>query len=113
MIQTSFKLSPISQHMSFFYILNMDFSISSHVAIMTDTEVHTHSIPYHFHTAFSQFLNQMQFSSGQLLASHRGDPGSCPGRACGVCSGQSGTGAGFLQVLWFPLPIIPPISPSS
>jgi hypothetical protein len=34
--------------------------------------------------------------------------------ACGVCGGQSGTGAGFLQVIWFPLPIIiPPISPSS
>jgi hypothetical protein len=32
--------------------------------------------------------------------------------ACGVCGGQSGTGAGFLQVLRFPLPIIPPISPS-
>jgi hypothetical protein len=32
--------------------------------------------------------------------------------ACGVCGGQSGIGAGFLQVLRFPLPIIPPISPS-
>jgi hypothetical protein len=30
-----------------------------------------------------------------------------------VCGGQSGTGAGFLLVLRFPLPIIPPISPSS
>jgi hypothetical protein len=33
--------------------------------------------------------------------------------ACGVFGGQSGIGAGFLQVLQFPLPIIPPISPSS
>jgi hypothetical protein len=33
--------------------------------------------------------------------------------ACGICGGQSGTGAGFLRVLRFPLPIIPPISPSS
>jgi hypothetical protein len=33
--------------------------------------------------------------------------------ACGVCGGQSGIGAGFLRVLRFPLPIIPPISPSS
>jgi hypothetical protein len=32
--------------------------------------------------------------------------------ACGVYGGQSGTGAGFLRVLRFPLPIIPPISPS-
>jgi hypothetical protein len=33
--------------------------------------------------------------------------------ACGVYGEQSGTGAGFLRVLRFPLPIIPPISPSS
>jgi hypothetical protein len=32
--------------------------------------------------------------------------------ACGVCGGQSGTGAGFLRVLRFPLPIILPISPA-
>jgi hypothetical protein len=30
----------------------------------------------------------------------------------GVCGGQSGIVAGFLLVLRFPLPIIPPISPS-
>jgi hypothetical protein len=33
--------------------------------------------------------------------------------AGGVFGGRSGTGAGFLRVLRFPLPIIPPISPSS
>jgi hypothetical protein len=33
--------------------------------------------------------------------------------ACGVCGGQSGTGAGFFRVLRFLLSIIPPISPSS
>jgi hypothetical protein len=33
--------------------------------------------------------------------------------ACGVCGGQSGTGAGFHLVLRFPLPIFLPISPSS
>jgi hypothetical protein len=32
----------------------------------------------------------------------------------GICGGLSGAGAGFLRVLWFPLPIfIPPNSPSS
>jgi hypothetical protein len=31
---------------------------------------------------------------------------------CGICGGQSGSGAGFLRVLRFALPIfIPPISP--
>jgi hypothetical protein len=33
--------------------------------------------------------------------------------ACGVCGGHSGSGAGFLRVLRIPLPIIPPMSPSS
>jgi hypothetical protein len=32
--------------------------------------------------------------------------------ACGVCGEQRGNGAGFLRVLRFPLPIIPPVSPS-
>jgi hypothetical protein len=31
----------------------------------------------------------------------------------GICGGQSGAGAGFLRELRFPLPFIPPISPSS
>jgi hypothetical protein len=31
----------------------------------------------------------------------------------GICGGQSGAGAGFLRVLRFPLPFIPPTSPSS
>jgi hypothetical protein len=26
-------------------------------------------------------------------------------RSCGTCGGQSGTGARFLRILWFPLPI--------
>jgi ribosomal protein S14 len=30
--------------------------------------------------------------------------------ACGVCGVQRGTGAGFLRVLRFPLPIIPPMA---
>jgi hypothetical protein len=35
-------------------------------------------------------------------------------RSCGICGEQSGTGAGFLRVLRFPLPIfIPPIGPQS
>jgi hypothetical protein len=33
-------------------------------------------------------------------------------RSCGICGGQSGTGAGFLRVLRFLLPIlIPPTAP--
>jgi hypothetical protein len=32
---------------------------------------------------------------------------------CGICGRQSGTGAGFLRVLRFPLPIIPPTASHS
>jgi hypothetical protein len=35
-------------------------------------------------------------------------------RSCGICGGQSGTGAGYLRVLRFPLPIlITPTAPQS
>jgi hypothetical protein len=35
-------------------------------------------------------------------------------KSCGICGGQSGTGAGFLQALQFPLPIlIPPTASES
>jgi hypothetical protein len=35
-------------------------------------------------------------------------------RSSGICGRQSGAGADFLRVLWFPLPIFnPPNSPSS
>jgi hypothetical protein len=35
-------------------------------------------------------------------------------RSCGICGGRSGTGAGFLRVLRFPLPVrISPIAPQS
>jgi hypothetical protein len=35
-------------------------------------------------------------------------------RLCGICDGQSGTGAAFLRVLLFPLPfLIPPTAPHS
>jgi hypothetical protein len=32
-------------------------------------------------------------------------------RSCWICGGQNGTVTSFLLVLWFPLPIIPPIAP--
>jgi hypothetical protein len=35
-------------------------------------------------------------------------------KSCGICGGQSGSGAGFLRVLRFPLPVfIPPTAPYS
>jgi hypothetical protein len=35
-------------------------------------------------------------------------------RSCGICGGQSGTGAGFIRVVPFPLPVlIPPTDPHS
>jgi hypothetical protein len=34
-------------------------------------------------------------------------------RSCGICGGQSGTGAGIFQILQFPLPSISQITPHS
>jgi hypothetical protein len=35
-------------------------------------------------------------------------------KSYGICDEQSGDGAGYLQVLWFPLPVfIPPTAPQS
>jgi hypothetical protein len=48
----------------------------------------------------------------QALASHRGGPGSRPGSVWSLWSTKRHWGS-FLRVLRFPLPIIPPISPSS
>jgi hypothetical protein len=31
--------------------------------------------------------------------------------SCGICGGQSGSGAAFLRVFWFPLLIITPTAP--
>jgi hypothetical protein len=56
--------------------------------------------------------SQRHSSSGESSASHRGGPGSIPDQVSGICGGQSGTGAGFIRVLRFPLPIlIPPTAP--
>jgi hypothetical protein len=41
-------------------------------------------------------------SDGWSLSSHRVV-------SCGICGGRSGSRAGFLRVLQFPLPIIPPL----
>jgi hypothetical protein len=58
-------------------------------------------------------INTMEFGRKIIKRVKVGGPGSHPRRACGVCGELSGTGAGFLRVLRFPLPImIPPISPS-
>jgi hypothetical protein len=43
--------------------------------------------------------------------SHRSSPGSSPGQVMYDCGGRSGTGVGFLRVLWLPLPI--PTAPHS
>jgi hypothetical protein len=47
-------------------------------------------------------------SGSQLPASHHGGQGSIPVQVMWDLCGQSGTGAGFLRVLWFPLPILIP-----
>jgi hypothetical protein len=56
------------------------------------------------------YINRITFS---LSPPHRGGPVFEPGSGhVGFCGGQSGAGAGFLQLLRFLLPIfIPPIAP--
>jgi hypothetical protein len=47
-------------------------------------------------------------SRGLLTASARG---RAQGKSCGICGGQSDDGSGFLRVLRFTLPPIPPTAP--
>jgi hypothetical protein len=52
------------------------------------------------------------FVSVCLTYYSRGGPVRSQVRSCRICGEQSGTGAGFLRVLRFPLPIlIPPTAP--
>jgi hypothetical protein len=57
------------------------------------------------------------YASGRVIAHTVGRPlptSAVRVRLCGICGGQSGTGAGFLRVVRFPLPIlIPPTAPHS
>jgi hypothetical protein len=62
----------------------------------------------------------LKVSAGRALAqvvSHRFPTAAARVRAqvtsCGICGGQSDTGACFLRVLLFPLPVTPPIDPHS
>jgi hypothetical protein len=65
--------------------------------------------------------NTMQSSKQGLVAAQAGsrrlptEAARVPAlvSSCGICGGQSGTRAGFLQVILFPLQIIPPIAPYS
>jgi hypothetical protein len=64
-------------------------------------------------TGFSLFILLAPPADGDLTCSLFRLPTTVAWvRSCGIC-GQSGTGAGFLGVLKFPLPIIPPTAPHS
>jgi hypothetical protein len=68
---------------------------------------------FYFLSFILVFIYMVILNTLKDAGSQRGGPASRPGRACGICGGQSGIGAGFLRVLRFPLPtIIPRISPS-
>jgi hypothetical protein len=112
---------------------------SSESSVILHNVIITSYAPYHHPhpiSSYPSFLFSMPwFSSSSLfLKIHHLQPWPWPCRAvtlavsrwlptaatrvrvraaCGVCGGQSCTGAGYLRVLRFPLPIIPPISPPS
>jgi hypothetical protein len=66
---------------------------------------------------FDFSLHFLSYLKGRAIAqviSHRLPTAAARVKSCGICGGQSGTRAGVLLVLGFPLPIfIPPIAPQS
>jgi hypothetical protein len=81
------------------------------------------SVSHHLLSVFFQWSNKVEVTRPDSHAIAQADSRKLPTavvwvqaqvRSCAICGGQSGTGAGFLQVLQFPLPIrIPPIAPQS
>jgi hypothetical protein len=59
---------------------------------------------------FVSYITEWRYNSlGRYTpTSYRGVPGSMPGRVIWGFGGRSSTEIGFLQVLWFPLPILIP-----
>jgi hypothetical protein len=69
------------------------------------TSTHSWSLTYHLGHAIAQAVSrQLPTATAQVRAQVR---------SRGICGGQSGTAAGFLRTLRFPLLIIPPTAPHS
>jgi hypothetical protein len=86
-------------------IFTVDFALVICCAVSTDS-VYRKQLHIHTGRALAQAVSyRLPTAAAQVRAQVR---------SCGIYNGRSGTGAGFLLVLQFPLPIrIPPTAPHS
>jgi hypothetical protein len=92
--------------------------VHMHSRFLRETSLSTYKFSSTFKDSYHEILLKFIFDRTIALAVSRRLPTAAARvrawiKSCGICGGQSGNGAGFLRVLRFPMPHIPPTASHS